>query len=172
MSIIIKIVDCTDQELLKYYLKEENLDLHKGLYPNNGLPAGFMAIDTDTNKVVGAGMIVDEAMHNQLPYRKEYNDSNPWMIALGVINDKRNQGIGKQIVDCMIEYCDKLHYTQLNLNTETAKYFYEKYWQVNVVSSYEVPDENNKLMLTSMLRIDIKHNLITKNSLQSINKKI
>lgn len=167
MSIIIKIVDCTDKELLKYYLEEDNLELHKGLYPTNGLPAGFLAVDTNSNKIVGAGMIVDEQMHNQLPYRKDYNDNNPWMIALGVSKNNRNKGIGKQIVDCMVEYCHSLNYSQLNLNTETAKNFYEKHWKINTVSSYEVPDENHKMMVTNMLRIDIQQNLTNK-----ISKKI
>lgn len=171
MSIIIKQVDCTNEDFLNYYLTEADLKLHPGLYPTNGFPAGFIAIDEKTNKVLGAGFVVDEEMHNQIPsYNKKDNDTNPWMMALHTSEEHRNQGIGKQIVDSMIEYCNELNFSQLNANTETAMGFYEKHWQTNVVSSYKMISEKNEELLTNAFRIDIKENLQINN--KPANKKM
>lgn len=107
MNIVIKQVDCTNEEFLDYYLREDNLVLHRELYPINGFPAGFIAVDIETNQVIGSAMLIDEQMHNQLvSYDQKDNDTNPWMLALSVSKCHRNKGIGKQLVDSMIEHCN------------------------------------------------------------------
>lgn len=163
MTITIKQVDCTNEDFLDYYKNEHNLVLHRGLYSVDGFPFGFLAINEETNNILGAGFIVSEAMHNQLPsYSQKNNDTNPWMMALCVTERYRNQGIGKQIVDSMIEYCDQFNHTQLNLNTETASNFYKKHWQIDLVSSDLITNDKNVELMSDTIRIDVKQNLANK----------
>lgn len=163
MNIIIKQVACTDEGFLDYYQNEQNMKLHRGLVATDGFPFGFIAFNEDTNKIVGAAIIVNEDMHNQLPmYSQQHNDSNPWMIGLAVTEKYRHQGIAKNIVNAMLEYGQLFNHTQINLNTETATDFYKKNWIVDIVSS-DIVNVDGKQLPSDTIRIDIKKNLKLEN---------
>lgn len=160
MKIIYKTVKCTDKDFLMYYLNNENITLNNELHPENGFPMGFLAIDNDSNEVIGAGMLIDENMQNQiLSYNQNDNDTNPWMIALNVKKEYRRNKVGKNLVNEMISYCNELGYSKINLHTETAKDFYQKHWLVNFCSRYIIKDENNENVFTNTFRIDVKKNI-------------
>lgn len=159
MTILIENVLCTDQRIIQFYQKEVNITLSDSLYPLNGLPVGFIAMESLTDTVVGATIIFAEDIHNQAKmYDPIYNDGNPWLMALVVNETYQNQGIGKQLVDCAITYCHTLNFTQLNLNTETATEFYKKHWILDLVANYTIID-NNQSMQSDMIRLDVQKNI-------------
>lgn len=163
MNITIKQVPCTDESFLDYYQNEQNMKLHRGLIATDGFPFGFIAINEDTNKIVGISMIISEDMHNQLiMYDKKHNDTNPWIMGLAVTEQYRHQGIAKKIVDNMLEYCNLFNHSKINLNTETATEFYIKNWKVDMVST-DMVDIDGKQLSSDTIRIDIKENLKLEN---------
>ncbi|KUO53147.1 MAG: hypothetical protein APF76_03650 [Desulfitibacter sp. BRH_c19] len=84
----------------------------------NKLPLALVAMDQD--KFIGTVCLKEYDMETR-------NDITPWLAGLYVKEEFRNKGVGKILIDNIIEVAKKMGINTLYLYTPNAKEYYKKF---------------------------------------------
>lgn len=156
---MIDIVSCTDQRYLDFFKDELNLTMSPNLVAYEGLPIAFLYLEDDTKAVLGMATLVDSEMRSQID-PDNVIDNHPWLIGLVVKETHRNQGIGAALVNSILEYSqDK--YTDINFNTETARDFYQKHWNVQYLKTVAIKDDNDAMVDSDYFIMNVEAHIHT-----------
>lgn len=102
---------------------DDSIDTYTDLYrqsqeSRNGIPRVFIAMDQDEQPVGTITFIADD----ELP---DATESGPWLAALYVLPDFRGHGVGRALVDCVIDHAGTHGHSNLYLYTSDQVSWYE-----------------------------------------------
>ena len=96
----------------------------------NNIPVGYGVFDT---------------------YNEEYKSKTPWCLSLWVHPDYRGHNYGQMLTQKRFEHARKLGYTEIYLDTMSAKDYHLKFgWEIIDEILYARHDENPKTLLYIM----------------------
>lgn len=144
------------KNLYKYYLKPQK---------NNF----YIAIDTETDKIIGTSGIRSYDRNNPIKNRNYSKDTTASIYRVFVEKRYRHQKIATSLIQKVEEFCKKNNYSEIYLHTQRPSYGALPFW---LSQEFEIVDDTKDEMGTIHMEKVLQRDLLQITSISEIEESI